>query len=689
MIAMRNIKIRDKLISITMVTCVAVLLLAGGTLLIWQWSNTRQTMVRNLSTQAVMIADNCKAALSFEDAADAANMLKAFKAESSVVFGCVYNKEGELFATYYRDDANNIANTSKFQEEGYLFEGGFLTVFEPIILDEEKIGIVCIRSDLEPMRMILRRNTEIIIMVLLFATLVAYLVSSKLQGIISKPILNLTETAKIVSERKDYSTRAIKQSDDEVGSLIDSFNSMLEQIQQRDLELVEINEQLEIRVKERTTELTVANEQLSRDVAERKRAAEALRQSELKFKTIFENAGGAIFISEAETGKIMDCNSQTETMLGYGRSEIIGMSLSKIYSQNMSNEKEKKYDESALYENAEGFEGKVSHRDGHGTSVWIVFRSIQFGGKKMMVGLFIDITEKKKAEEELAETHKKLIEASHRAGMAEVATDVLHNVGNVLNSINVSTTLISEKVSHSKLANLKKVIDMIEEHANDIGKYLTEDSQGKHIPQYLPKVVKLLADEQTDIIEKLQSLAGNVGHIKEIVKMQQSYSKVVGVEIATAISEIIENAIQINSAGLERHQVNLVRDIEELPIVNTDKQRVLQILVNLIGNAKYALTSSSKENKTLTIRLYKHNEDKFRIEVIDNGIGIAKENLTKVFRHGFTTKKNGHGFGLHSGALAAKEMGGSLSAYSDGPEMGAKFVLELPLKPAGVESCKS
>lgn len=683
-----NLKIRDKLILITMVTCIAVLLLVSGTLIVWQWSNLRQTMVRNLSTQAAMIADNCKAALAFEDAEDAEDILRALKAESSVVFGCIYNSEGELFATYYRSGNDSMTNLSKFQEKGYSFDGGFLTVFEPIVLEEEMIGIVCIRSDLEPMRNILRQNTKITIAVLLFATLVAYFVSSRLQRIISKPILALSEIAKGVSEKKDYSTRALKQSNDEVGLLIDSFNGMLEQIQQRDLELVEINEKLEMRVKGRTAELTVANEQLSRDVAERKRAADALRQSELKFKTIFENAGGAILIFEEDTGKVQDCNSQAEDILGRGRSEIIGIKQSKLYHKGITGEKNSLEKNGSIQESIEGFEGRIVHKDSHEIPVWILFRKIELRGKNLMVGLFIDITERRKAEEELAETHRKLVEASHKAGMAEVATDVLHNVGNVLNSINVSTTLITEKVSSSKVSNLQKVVDMIDEHSEDIGKFLTEDQQGKHIPGYLAKVIKLMAGEREDILEKLRSLTDNVGHIKEIVKMQQSYSKVSGVEIAASLSEVVENAIQINCAGLERHQISLIRDFDELPIVNIDKQRILQILVNLIGNAKYALTSCKNEEKMMTIRLH-GNGDKFRFEVKDNGVGVAKENLTKIFRHGFTTKKHGHGFGLHSGALAAKEMGGSLTVHSKGLGHGATFTLELPLKEVGVDACQT
>jgi len=294
------------------------------------------------------------------------------------------------------------------------------------------------------------------------------------------------------------------------------------------------------------------------------------------------------------------------------------------------------------------------------------------------------ITERKQVEEELEKAHQKLVESSRLAGMAEVATDFLHNVGNALNSVNISTILITEKLSNSKIWNLKKVTDMIEDHIEDIAVFLTKDPQGTHVPAYLVKLTKLLIDEQAVIAEKLRVLAGNVEHIKEIVNMHRAYSKVTGIEVTASLEEVVENAIEINQAGLEQHRIKVIREFAEIGEVNIDKPRVMQILVNLINNAVYALSESEKEEKMLTIRFYKHGEDQLRIEVTDNGIGISRENLTKIFRHGFTTKKYGHGFGLHNDALAAGEMGGSLTVHSDGLGKGATFRLELPFKPAGI-----
>jgi signal transduction histidine kinase len=123
--------------------------------------------------------------------------------------------------------------------------------------------------------------------------------------------------------------------------------------------------------------------------------------------------------------------------------------------------------------------------------------------------------------------------------------------------------------------------------------------------------------------------------------------------------------------------VSLVREFEKVPSMNVEKHKILQILVNLVRNAKYACHDSGREDKRLTIRMT-NGPERVRISVIDNGVGISTENLTRIFNHGFTTRKDGHGFGLHSGSLAAKQLGGELRVHSDGLGLGATFTLELP-----------
>ncbi|MBN2181148.1 MAG: HAMP domain-containing protein [Sedimentisphaerales bacterium] len=276
---MRNLTIKNKLIAITMLTCFASLLLAGTGYILWEWTNLRRIMARNLLTQAEMIAENCKAALAFEDPKDSLAVLQALHVEPSIVLGCVYNNKNEIFVSYSNQDTDRAVTLPVFTEEGYEFSNGYLTVYKHVVLEGEVIGAVCLRSDLEPLYVKLCHGACIIICVLLIAFFVAYLVSSRLQRIISKPILDLADIAKNISEKEDYSVRAVSHTNDEIGLLINTFNGMLEQIQRRDSALVKAKDDLERRVDLRTADLTAANERLVMEIAERKKSEE--KQTEL------------------------------------------------------------------------------------------------------------------------------------------------------------------------------------------------------------------------------------------------------------------------------------------------------------------------------------------------------------------------------------------------------------------------
>jgi signal transduction histidine kinase len=255
---------------------------------------------------------------------------------------------------------------------------------------------------------------------------------------------------------------------------------------------------------------------------------------------------------------------------------------------------------------------------------------------------------------------------------------VLHNVGNALNSVNVSATIALEHIRRSRVPYLAKVAELLNEHAAHLPAFLTEDPKGRKLPEYLAGFAHALAEEHVALKRELEDLRKNVDHIIEVVAMQQNYARLGGMTESVALADVIEDAIRMNNAALKRHEITLQRDYRAQPVISTDRHKVLQILVNLIHNAKYACDASGSSNKTITIRMEQEGPH-VRISVSDNGIGIRPENLTRIFSHGFTTRTGGHGFGLHSGALAAKELGGSLVAGSDGPYHGATFVLELPL----------
>lgn len=286
---------------------------------------------------------------------------------------------------------------------------------------------------------------------------------------------------------------------------------------------------------------------------------------------------------------------------------------------------------------------------------------------------------------ELEETNKKLMETARNVGMTEVATGILHNVGNVLNSIGVTTSSLTRRIKNMETDILHKLADQLDENKNDLASFLSKDGKHLKLISLLSGLADHLNTEQEKHLRDLDQLKKHVQHITEIINLQQSYGKTFGMVRQVSVSDLIEDAVKIELESLSKHQIKLVKHIESFPPLLLDRQKVLQILVNLISNAKDALTTCEKKSKKISIAVKRNRHERLHIEVSDNGVGITKENLDRIFNYGFTTKKTGHGFGLHSGALNAREMGGSLTVNSEGPGTGATFILELPCK-SGVDS---
>jgi signal transduction histidine kinase len=288
------------------------------------------------------------------------------------------------------------------------------------------------------------------------------------------------------------------------------------------------------------------------------------------------------------------------------------------------------------------------------------------------------VSAKEKALAELAEAQSSLLEMSRSAGMAEVATGVLHNVGNVLNSVNMSCSLLMEQLRESRAVNLAKVAEMLSAPEGGLAHFLCDDPRGKKIPAYLDSLAHALGKEHQLMLREANSLRERVEHIKEIVSMQQTYGRISGVVETLSAEQLMEDALKLNAETLNRNDIRVEREYEPVPLISTEKHKVLQILLNLMTNATYACLDSDEKKKRVVLRINSVTPGKICFAVEDNGMGIAAENLTCIFQHGFTTRKTGHGFGLHSGALAARDLNGSLTGHSDGPGRGAIFCLELP-----------
>ena len=414
------------------------------------------------------------------------------------------------------------------------------------------------------------------------------------------------------------------------------------------------------------------------DITERRRAEELLRLQEAALRS----AANVVVITDRK-GNIVWTNPAFTKVTGYTAEEVLGKNPRVLKGDVPVSPYPPTYYQTLWKTISSGtvWQGEFHNWRKDRTPLIEEATITPVRGEKGVITHFVavkqDITERKRAEAELLQAQQALVLTSREAGMAEVATGVLHNVGNVLNSVNVSATLVADLTRKSKAVNLQRVVALLDQHAADLGSFFATDPKGAELPGYLHQLSEHLVRERQTVTTELDSLCKNIAHIKGIVAMQQSFAKVSGVSETVPVPELVEDALRMNAASLTRHTVAVRREFAALPVITVDKYKALQILVNLIRNAKQACEDSGRDEKQMTLRISEAG-DRVRISVTDNGVGIPPENLTRIFSHGFTTKSDGHGFGLHSGALAAKEMGGTLRVHSEGVGHGATFTLELP-----------
>jgi PAS domain S-box-containing protein len=412
-------------------------------------------------------------------------------------------------------------------------------------------------------------------------------------------------------------------------------------------------------------------------IAERKKAEEKMQL----FRNLIERSNDFIFAVEPKWGRFIDVNNRACDSLGYTQKEFLNTITMKNIEVSISDDSAWRQQIQELRQKGDIVkEGQYKRKDGSKFFVETSLKLVNQDKQEDLIAIARDITERKRAEANLKAAQEKLLETARKVGMAEVATGVLHNVGNVLNSVSVTAESLQKRIRNSKISYLGDAVNLFEEHANDMGAFMTNEERGRKIPMFLANLSQELVEEQSRCLEALEALTKHVQHVADIIQLQQSYSKTKGLIEPTSIAELAEDAIQINAEALSRNNVEVQHQIVNLPAIMLDRHKVLQILTNLISNAIYALSKSEKDEKILTICVQEPKNDYFQIEVRDNGIGIPKENMTRIFEHGFTTKKKGHGFGLHSTALSVNELNGTIKAHSDGIGQGAAFTINLPFK---------
>ncbi len=535
---------------------------------------SRDNIISVLDVVGSILADRCAASLAFSDVESANSNLRTLESHKSVVYACIRTNENQVFSEYSLDTERVFKCEDYRQVKGHTFESEFVDSFNPVLLEGQAIGSLHIKADLDEYNKEIINAIEISILVFLILMVLAVYLISRITNLITNPITRLKDIAQEVTTNADYTLRMEDRPEDEVGVLVESFNDMLDQIQERDDALIQEKERAEksaLSAKRYAKETELINEDLENEITERARVEEELQQL-------------------------------NETL-----------------------------------------EEKVNERT-----------------------------------RELKEINQKIGDISRSAGMAEVASGVLHNVGNVLNSVNVSASMIREHVRNTKSTNLSRVVEMLESNKENIGDYISNDEKGRQIPEFLKLLSEQLQSERNSLYNELDELASSIDHIKNVISMQQSYAGSYGVREQVHIPDLVEDAIKINMEGMSRNNIEVIKDYQKTPLVYLDKHKAMQIIINLVSNAKYALVDCANERE-LNVKV-SCDDDLVCVEVRDSGIGISAEDMPHLFEYGFKKRRGGHGFGLHHSALVANELGGKITVDSEGLGKGACFRLFIPIE---------
>jgi PAS domain S-box-containing protein len=497
------------------------------------------------------------------------------------------------------------------------------------------------------------------------------LLGLKISGHIVPPIRELMTAAKQISDG-DLNAEVMVTTKDEIGMLGLSFNTMVNDLRTAKLkelnlvdELSTINEELESRVEERTEELG---------------------RSESKIRAVLDNIGEGILVLD-DNSQIQTMNPAAEKIFNTSEKETIGMNATQLIQPkkmgDQSNAKQKDPRSEFFTSNSDQQPKEyVGHRpDGSTFPMEYVVSSMKVGDETMHVCIMRDITTRKETEATLAEAQQTLVDGAHKSGMADMATGVLHNIGNILNSVNLAGEQINRISSNSKIKGFIRANELLEEHKENLADFFTTDDRGKKLPAYYLKMGKVLTGEMSDIQVETQELIDKTTMMKEVISTQQAYAHAGFHTEQLEIHELMEDALKIQIASLEKWGVKLHKHYRETPACIGQKSKLLQVITNLLKNAKEAMNNNDEFNKPkeLTIETGILDDNFAYIKVADNGCGISSKQLAKIFNHGFTTKEQGHGFGLHTSANAMTEMRGTLKVDSAGVEKGASFTLTIPI----------
>lgn len=410
------------------------------------------------------------------------------------------------------------------------------------------------------------------------------------------------------------------------------------------------------------------------DFRERKRAQEYVEK-------VLQAAPGGLIVAD-ERWRIERVNEAVVELFGYADEELLGRPIGLLLPA-AHHEAEQAFFEGCASDSGDERAGstrevRALRKSGSNFPVHLSFRSTTLGEHPKLLITVVDRSEYVRIEDERRKMEQDIAYAS---GMAEVSAGVLHNVGNVVNSVNTAAYSAKRVLHDGSLPLLRRFVGLLEDHNQDresLLQFFATDPRGVRIVEFLSALLEKFQTENTKVDRELDSLQESVEHIIAIVSSQQRFASTIGLVRELDVADFLESAIALSGIGESSLQLLIERSYEEGLSLLVDQHKLTQIIVNLLRNARDALSEVPPDQRVVRVVARRDAEGWIVIEVSDNGVGIAHENLNRVFVHGFTTKPTGHGFGLHTSATAARELGGSLNVDSEGPGQGARFLLKLP-----------
>jgi PAS domain S-box-containing protein len=627
--------IRKKLFALTSAVLIVVVTSITAFLTTQQVNSLHEAVREKADSYARMAAVESASALAFDDKTTAREVFEAAAMDKDVRAITLFRADGSVL---YRHIAREGADVFDDAAEN----AGVVIATAPVVAREGPRG----RLELELSTRRVTAKVPALLAVTASASFVAIVfgcIAVWLGGAsFGRRIARVTEHAGAVANDEVREPLA-STSPDEIGVLSRAFDTMVEKIEQR--------------VVERTQELEETNVALF--LLERE-----TREKEALTRAVVENAADGIF-TVAESDEVLGFNAACETIFGVPASDVIGKPITDVLPRGVRVGRS---------------EMTVHTRDGRDLQLDVRITEVIEQGRLLRVGLVRDLSDEKRVAAQVTELNKQLVDASRMAGMADVASGILHNVGNVLNSVNVSATVLDDTVRRSSVESIGKLAQLIAQHDADLGAFLTQNPKGKKVPEFLAKTAEKLAAERATLTAEIAGLRKNVDHIREIVSMQQEYTRKSGVTEQVDLRAMLDDAIAMGLDTKGPGELEIVREMQSIEPVILDRHRTMQILVNLVRNARHAVRDSGRSDPRVTVRLSAH-DNRIKVVIADNGVGISPQSFAKLFQQGFTTKRDGHGYGLHSSANAAKELGGRLFAESPGEGHGASFTLELPHTP--------